>query len=112
MADGNQVSVSGTLIGINQRHRLVEVLGYDLEIEPDDHLAFFLYEDRPGVVGTVGRILGEADVNIAGMQVSRDHKGGHALVAMTVDSPIPQQVVDEISVAIDAAIVRTVDLSA
>jgi D-3-phosphoglycerate dehydrogenase / 2-oxoglutarate reductase len=112
MADGNQVSVSGTLVGINQRHRLVEVLGYDLEIEPDDHLAFFLYEDRPGVVGTVGRILGEADVNIAGMQVSRDHKGGHALVAMTVDSPIPQPVVDEISVAIDAAIVRTVDLSA
>jgi D-3-phosphoglycerate dehydrogenase / 2-oxoglutarate reductase len=112
MSDGYQVSVSGTLIGINQRHRLVEVLGYDLEIEPDEHLAFFLYGDRPGVVGTVGRILGEAHVNIAGMQVSRDHRGGHALAAMTVDSPIPQPVLEKISVAIDAVTVRTVDLSA
>ena len=44
-----------------------------------EHMAVFRYEDRPGIVGTVGRILGEANVNIAGMQVSRDRKGGHAL---------------------------------
>ena len=48
-------------------------------------MAVFRYEDRPGIVGTVGRMLGEASVNIAGMQVSRDRRGGHALVAMTVD---------------------------
>ena len=59
-------------------------------------MAVFRYEDRPGIVGTVGRILGEAGVNIAGMQVSRDRKGGHALVAMTVDSAIPTAVLDEI----------------
>ena len=41
-------------------------------------------------------MLGEAGVNIAGMQVSRDRKGGHALVAMTVDSAIPAGVLDEI----------------
>ena len=45
------------------------------------------YDDRPGVVGDVGRILGDEGVNIAGMQVSRDEQGGHALIAMTVDSP-------------------------
>ena len=55
LADGTQVSVSGTLIGIAQRERLVEVDGYDVDIEPTEHLAFFRYEDRPGMVGTVGR---------------------------------------------------------
>ena len=69
-------------------------------------MAVFRYEDRPGIVGTVGRILGEPSVNIAGMQVSRDRKGGHALVAMTVDSAIPHAVLDEIVSAIGAERVR------
>ena len=46
------------------------------------------------MVGTVGRILGEAQVNIAGMQVARDTKGGHALVALSVDSAIPADVLE------------------
>jgi D-3-phosphoglycerate dehydrogenase len=111
LVDGTQVSVSGTLIGISQRERLVEVNGYDLDIEPADHLAFFRYTDRPGMVGTVGGILGRAEVNIGGMQVARDTKGGHALVALSVDSAIPAQVLEEIKEAIDAESVRAVDLT-
>jgi D-3-phosphoglycerate dehydrogenase / 2-oxoglutarate reductase len=111
LADGSQVSVSGTLIGIAQRERLVEIDGYDVDIEPTEHLAFFRYEDRPGMVGTVGRILGDAQVNIAGMQVARDTKGGHALVALSVDSAIPVAVLEEIRSEIDAASVRAVDLT-
>jgi D-3-phosphoglycerate dehydrogenase / 2-oxoglutarate reductase len=111
LADGTQVSVSGTLIGIAQRERLVEVDGYEVDIEPTEHLAFLRYEDRPGMVGTVGRILGDARINIAGMQVARDTKGGHALVALSVDSAIPGEVVDEIAAAIDASTVRAVDLT-
>jgi D-3-phosphoglycerate dehydrogenase / 2-oxoglutarate reductase len=110
-ADGSQVSVSGTLVGIAQRERLVEVDGYDVDIEPSEHLAFLRYEDRPGMVGTVGGILGEANVNIAGMQVARDTKGGHALVALSVDSAIPADVLDQVAVAIDAGVVRAVDLT-
>src|SRR3954452_13612666 len=109
-ADGSQLSVSGTLIGIAQRERLVEVDGYDVDIEPTEHLAFLRYEDRPGMVGTVGGILGEARVNIAGMQVARDTKGVHALVALSVDSVVPPAVLEEIARAIDAASVRGVDL--
>ena len=73
-------------------------------------MAFFRYVDRPGVVGTVGRILGEAAVNIAGMQVSRNTKGGEALVAMTIDQAIPHTVLDTIVDAIGADWGRTVDL--
>ena len=111
LADGTQVSVSGTLVGIAQRERLVEVNGFMVDIEPTEHLAFFVYEDRPGMVGTVGGILGEAAVNIAGMQVSRDEKGGQALVALSVDSAVPAEVLDKIRDAIEAETVRGVDLT-
>jgi len=111
LADGSQVSVSGTLIGISQRERLVEVDGYDVDIEPTDHLAFLRYEDRPGMVGTVGGVLGQAGINIAGMQVCRDHQGGHALVALSVDTAIPAAALEEIRTSIQAVEVRAVDLS-
>ncbi|MBM9459240.1 phosphoglycerate dehydrogenase [Nocardioides sp. zg-536] len=110
LADGTQISVSGTLVGINQRERLVEVNGFDIDIEPTDHIAFFTYVDRPGMVGTVGQVLGQADVNIAGMQVSRETKGGEALVALSVDSAIPATILAEIETAIEATSIRAVDL--
>lgn len=111
LADGSQVSVSGTLIGLAQRERLVEVNGFDVDLEPTKHLAFVRYEDRPGMVGTVGGILGDANVNIAGMQVARDAKGGQALVALSVDTQISSETLAEISEAIDAVSVRSVDVS-
>ncbi len=111
LADGSQVSVSGTLVGINQRERIVEVNGFDVDLEPTDHLAFLTYVDRPGMVGVVGRILGDASVNIAGMQVSRDEKGGQALVALSVDSAIGADALAEIETAIEASSVRGIDLT-
>ncbi|MDQ4055260.1 MAG: phosphoglycerate dehydrogenase [Actinomycetota bacterium] len=110
LADGVQISVSGTLIGINQKERLVEVNGYDVDLEPTNHLAFFNYEDRPGMVGTVGQILGDAGVNIAGMQVARDTKGGQALVAVSVDSAISPETLAEIQTAMDANSARAINL--
>jgi D-3-phosphoglycerate dehydrogenase len=110
LADGSQVSVSGTLVGIAQRERLVEVNGFDVDLEPAAHLAFLTYQDRPGMVGTVGGILGAAGVNIGGMQVARHAPGGRALVALSVDSAIPEAALAEIQHAIDAVSVRAVDL--
>jgi len=84
--------------------------GFDVDIAPASHLAFFRYHDRPGVVGTVGRILGEHEINIAGMQVSRTAQGGHALIALTVDTAIPADVMDEIVTGIGAHDGRAIDL--
>jgi D-3-phosphoglycerate dehydrogenase / 2-oxoglutarate reductase len=110
LADGTAVSVSGTLTGPKQLEKIVEVDGFAVELPPTSHMVFLRYEDRPGVVGTLGRILGEAEVNIAGMQVSRDDRGGHALAAMTVDSAVPADVLEHIVSAIGAASGRRVDL--
>ena len=110
MADGVTVSVSGTLTGPKHIERIVEVNGYDMEIVPTPHMAFFAYSDRPGVVGVVGRLLGDARINIAGMQVGRDEKGGKALIALTVDSAIAPEMIDAIALEIGADQGRRVDL--
>jgi D-3-phosphoglycerate dehydrogenase len=109
LADGTVVSVSGTLTGPRMVEKIVGINGFDLEVPLSEHMAFFTYGDRPGIVGAVGRLLGEADVNIGGMQVARDTKGGRALVALTVDSAIPTDVVSAIAAEIEAE-VRVVDL--
>ena len=70
-----QVTVSGTLFGKNQVPKLTEVDGFDIDLDLSGYLLFFVYTDRPGVVGTVGAALGEAGVNIAGAQVSRTTRG-------------------------------------
>jgi len=111
LADGRTVTVSGTLSGPRQIQKLVNVNGFDIEIEPTEHLAFFTYVDRPGIVGIVGQILGEHGVNIASMQVSRNEKGGKALIALTVDTAIPDEAMEQILSGIGAETGRRVDLS-
>ena len=110
MSDGHQLAVGGTLTGPKDVEKLVAIDTYDIDLVPAEHMAFFRYHDRPGVVGELGRILGEHGVNIAGMQVSRDEQGGHALIAMTVDSAIELSAMDEIVEAIGAHEGRTLDL--
>ena len=108
--NGEPVSVSGTLSGPRMLEKLTEVDGFDIDVTPTEHMAFFTYHDRPGVVGAVGGILGGAGVNIASMQVSRTQQGGDALMALTVDTEIPPAVLDEICDAIGAHSARSVDL--
>jgi D-3-phosphoglycerate dehydrogenase len=110
MPDGQVVSVAGTLSGRRQHEKLVEVNGFEMEIAPAEHMVFLTYTDRPGVVGTVGQILGSEGINIAGMQVCRDARGGHALIVLSVDSAIPAVVLDDILSTIGAVVGRTVDL--
>ncbi len=105
-----KVSVSGTLSGRRHLEKLVDVNGFEMEIAPAEHMAFFTYTDRPGIVGLVGNILGDQGINIAGMQVCRDTMGGKALIVLTVDSAIPPTLLDEITDAIGAEVGRGVDL--
>jgi D-3-phosphoglycerate dehydrogenase len=110
LPDGQMVSVGGTLTGQRQVEKLVEVNGFDMEITPAEHMVFFTYSDRPGVVGIVGKILGDQGINIAGMQVCRDARGGQALIVLTVDSALPLAVLDEMTSSIGAVFGRAVDL--
>jgi len=108
--DGQLMSVSGTLSGLRQSEHLVEVNGLDAELAPADHMIFLGYSDRPGVVGTVGQVLGGQQINIAGMQVCRHAQGGDALMVLTVDSAVHADLLSEIADAIGAGLARVVDL--
>jgi D-3-phosphoglycerate dehydrogenase len=90
------VTVGGTLVGKRDNERLVRVYGYDLDMAFHSNLVFFRYQDRPGIVGIAGTLLGKAGVNIAHMEVARVAEGGEAAMALAVDSPIPEDVLEEI----------------
>lgn len=96
------IRVAGTVLPPDQRERLVEVWNAPVELEPTRHMMFLRYEDRPGIIGTVGTRLGEADVNIASAQVGRREQGGEAIMALSLDDPAPRPVVERITEEIGA----------
>ncbi len=108
--NGQKVSVAGTVSGGRDVAKLVEVDGFDVDVPISDHLGFFRYHDRPGIVAVVGQVLGDGGVNIGGMQVSRD-ASGHALIVLTVDSPIAPEQLEAIVTQIEAHSGRAVDLA-
>ena len=59
-------------------------------------MAFLIYDDMPGVIGRVGTMFGEAGVNIANMAVSRKKEGGKALMAFSIDTPAPPDLVERV----------------
>jgi D-3-phosphoglycerate dehydrogenase len=111
MADGRKVEVAGTLTGPKQVEKLVGIDGIDIEVAISDYLLIMRYPDRPGIIGAIGRLLGEAGVNIAAMQVGRTTVGGRAVSVLTLDSAAAASVVDDIAREIDAASVNLVSLA-
>jgi D-3-phosphoglycerate dehydrogenase len=112
LADATPLAVAGTLTGPKQVQKLVGIDGLDLEVPLADRMLVIRYADRPGVIGTIGRLVGDAGVNIAAMQVGRDAEGGKAVSVLTLDEALPLAVVDEIQRDIGAETVRFVDLLA
>jgi len=96
VSGGDTRRVAGTTIGNENRLWLVSALGFELEMELAPLLVLFRYDDVPGVIGRVGTLFGEADVNIANMAVSRTRRGGKALMALSIDSEPPSELVGRI----------------
>lgn len=111
LADGTQVSISGTLTGTKQTEKLVGINGYDVEVPIADHHIVMIYTDRPGIVAVYGSEFGEAGINIAGMQIARREAGGQALSVLTVDSPVPSEVIERVRTAIDADVMVEIDIT-
>jgi D-3-phosphoglycerate dehydrogenase len=95
-ANGEEIRAAGTTIGNENRQWLVSALGFELEMELAPLMVFFRYDDVPGVIGRVGTIFGEASVNIANMAVSRTRRGGKALMALSIDTEPPPELVEAV----------------
>jgi D-3-phosphoglycerate dehydrogenase len=90
--------------------RIVEIDTMDIDLRPAKHMVVMSYIDMPGIVGKVGTILGQNNINIARMEVGRAGRGQQAMILLSVDDPVKQDVLDEIRKAISAHDVRAVTL--
>ncbi|MEE8500764.1 MAG: phosphoglycerate dehydrogenase [Kiloniellales bacterium] len=88
-------SVSGTLFG-GDKPRLVEIKGIAIEAELGPHMLYIANEDRPGLIGALGKTLGDARVNIATFHLGRAERGADAIALLELDEPISPQVLERV----------------
>ena len=88
--------VAGTLFG-KKEPRIIRINKFRLEAIPQGNLLLFHTVDRPGVIGNIGSILGNTDINIANMQFAREEIGGKAIVLLSIDSPVSKKILDELT---------------
>ena len=87
-------SVAGTLFG-NNAPRLVEIFGVGIEADLDGDMLYIVNEDAPGFIGRIGSLLGESGINIGTFHLGRREAGGEAVLLLSVDQPIPADVIDK-----------------
>ena len=84
-------SVTGTVF-LDGRPRIIQIKGIDLEAEFGPHMLYVTNQDRPGFIGALGTLLGNAKVNIATFNLGREAQGGEAICLVQIDEPIADDV--------------------
>ncbi|WP_413380399.1 phosphoglycerate dehydrogenase [Alkalihalobacillus sp. 1P02AB] len=77
--------------------RIVNVNGFNVDFVPHGHILYIQHNDRPGVIGRMGQLLAEHNVNIATMQVGRKEEGGEAIMMLTVDKPVTDSLIEALT---------------
>ena len=80
------------------RIRLVNILGYEMDVTPYGTMLFTKNKDVPGVIGQVGTMLGEANINIGGYLLSRNMNDGEAFAVVRVDNPVTDSVLSQLRI--------------
>ncbi len=102
-------SVAGVIS--DGRANVVQIDDYELHLPPTPgYLLVTQHVDRPGMIGLVGTLLGEADINISSMQVGRRTPRGEALMLLSVDEPVPPDVVERIRHAASLTTIKVIKL--
>jgi D-3-phosphoglycerate dehydrogenase / 2-oxoglutarate reductase len=96
---GGGHSLSGTLQGRRGEQRIVSADGHTVDVPPADHMLMVTNDDRPGVIGTVGTLLGNAGVNIADMDVGRSDTAGVAVMLIAPTSAVDVGTLDALRAA-------------
>ncbi|MCW3066273.1 MAG: D-3-phosphoglycerate dehydrogenase [Solirubrobacterales bacterium] len=97
----NGERVSGTTLGRRNRAHLLEAWGQRFNVQLEEHLTLFRYQDLPGMIGRVGNCFGQHDINISSAAVGREgddhgHEDGLAAMIVTTDAAVPSEVLEEI----------------
>jgi D-3-phosphoglycerate dehydrogenase len=96
---GGAHQISGTLVGLKAEPRVVKIDGHTLDVPPSAHLTVVRNDDRPGVIGRVGTILGAAGKNIDDMDVGRSAEGASALMVISTSEPVDDALAAELAAA-------------
>ena len=96
---GGGHSISGTLAGAKGAQRIVSIDDTPFDVPPVDNMVVIQNDDRPGVIGTVGTLLGNAGVNISDMDVSRVNGADTAVMLIAPSAPVPADVLDALRAA-------------
>jgi len=107
-ARGGHNVIAGTVF--DGQPRVVRLRDLPLEFTPEGYILVLSYEDRPGVVGSIGSILGRANVNIASMHVGRKTRRGRAIVVLILDEDLTAEQLDEVAAAAGADFARLIRL--
>lgn len=101
----NVISVKGVrrVAGaiLHDEPHIIQLDGYAVDFIPQGYLLLTRHRDRPGMIGKVGTLLGNADVNIASMQVARDAPRGEAIMVLNLDDPVPPEVIKQLQQVTD-----------
>ena len=103
-------SLAGTLVGLRSDPRLVAVDEHTVDVPPAEHMLVVRNDDRPGVIGAVGTILGDAGVNIADMDVGQSSSGESALMVIATSEAAPVEVQEALRAAPGIHSVHAIDL--
>ena len=87
-------AVAGTLVRSGNEPRIVMIDDHSVEVPLSSHILVIRNDDRPGMIGIVGTLLGKAEVNISFMGLGRDGAGDHALMALASDQPIAEEILE------------------
>lgn len=96
---GGGHSISGTLSGPRSEQRIVNIDDTPFDVPPVDNMVIITNDDRPGVIGTVGTLLGNAGVNISDMDVSRVDGSDTAVMLIAPTAVVPADVLDALRAA-------------
>ncbi len=89
-------SVAGTVFS-DGKPRIIQVRGINMEASLDENMLYIENTDKPGFIGALGTVLGEAGVNIANFNLGRDEEAGKALALIGVDQPVDEQALEKTS---------------
>ncbi|WP_024796651.1 phosphoglycerate dehydrogenase [Tomitella biformata] len=109
-AEGEAVTVVGALTGLDQVDKIVRINGRSFDLRAEGHNLLVHYADRPGVLGTLGTVLGGAQIDIQAAALSQDAEGEGATVILRVSKVVGDAEVAAITSQLDARVLQ-VDLS-
>ncbi len=108
MTPAGKRTVAGTIF--EGLPKIVKMRDFNTDFQPEEHMLVISYADKPGLIGKIGTILGEAGINIGSMNLGRRAKSGEAMVVLSLDTPAPAKVIDQLSASVDAAFIRSIHM--